>query len=89
MGLAFKGPLERHLTRFQGGGIMAAKATKWGGTRPGSGPKPKPPQERRRNRLVVNLTDAELEFLMAATEGKTLSDFVRGILLRSLRRRRS
>jgi len=67
---------------------MAAKRSGRGGARPGAGAKPKPLEARRRNRLVVNLTDAEHALIVKACEGRALSDFVRGVLLRSIARRR-
>jgi len=39
---------------------------KSGGARPGARPKPKPAEERRRNRLVLNLRDRELEAIERA-----------------------
>ena len=59
-----------------------------GGARPGSGPKPKPAEEKRRNRIVVNLTDAELDELMNALGHEQVSTFVRRVLFRSLARRK-
>jgi len=61
---------------------------KWGGARPGAGPKPKPPEERRRNRLVLNLKDRELEAIERAARGQPAADFAREIVLRYLARRR-
>ena len=59
-----------------------------GGARPGSGPKPKPLSERRRNRVVLNLTDEELRVLRKAAGGHQIGAFIREILFRSLARRR-
>ena len=59
-----------------------------GGARPGSGPKPKPVAERRRNRVVLNLTDEELRALRKAAAGQQIGAFIRDILFRSLARRR-
>jgi len=59
-----------------------------GGARPGSGPKPKPLAELRRNRIVVNLSDAEHAEVTKAAEGRPLVNFVRQVLLRHVARRR-
>jgi hypothetical protein len=59
-----------------------------GGARPGTGPKPKPPAQLRRNRVVINLTDAEHAEVTKTAEGKSLSDFARDVLLRYVARRR-
>jgi hypothetical protein len=59
-----------------------------GGARPGSGPKPKPPAELRRNRIVVNLSDVEHAAVTKAAEGRPLADFARHVLLRHVARRR-
>lgn len=59
-----------------------------GGARPGSGPKPLRPEDRRRNRIVVNLTDAELDQVERAAKGEHLGSFARKILLRSASRRK-
>ena len=67
---------------------MAAKRNGRGGARPGSGPKPTKPSERRRNRVVILLTDAELERVERSAKGKHLGGFAREILLRSVSRRR-
>jgi len=62
----------------------------WGGARPGSGRKPRPPEEHRRNRLALtlNLTDAELDALTKAAKGGALAAFARKVLQRYLARRR-
>ena len=60
-----------------------------GGSRPGSGRKPKPAAERQRNRVMFTLTDAELEALVKASRGEAFSAFVRQIVLRYLSRSRS
>ena len=60
-----------------------------GGVRPGAGRKPLPPAERQRNRVVVNLTDAEYDALAKAAGSASPSAFLRALLLRSLSRRRN
>jgi len=57
------------------------------GARP-RGPKPKPVEEHRRNRVMLNLTDAERSELEEAADGRPVSDFARDVLLRYLARRR-
>ena len=57
-----------------------------GGTNPG--PKPKPPEERRRNRVMINLTDEEYRRLVAAGGRTPPSNYVRQVLLRHLRQKR-
>ncbi len=59
-----------------------------GGLRLGSGRKPIRPEERRRNRVVLNLTDQELAQLEKAAKAERASDFARRIIFRSLARRR-
>ena len=59
-----------------------------GGARPGAGAKPKALAERRRNRVVLNLTDSELREVRKAAAGQQMSAFIREILFRSLARRR-
>jgi hypothetical protein len=61
---------------------MAEKRT----VRPGR--KPKRPEERRRNRVMLNLTDAEYRALLDASGDRAPSDYVRDLLIRHLRRRR-
>ena len=59
---------------------MGAKVkAKRGGPRPGSGRKALPVEERRRNRLLVSLTDAELEALedAAAAAGEPAAAYIR------------
>jgi hypothetical protein len=60
---------------------MAKKKGKRGGLRPGAGPKPKPPAERRRNRLVLNLRDRELEAIERAAGDRSAADFARDLVL--------
>jgi len=59
-----------------------------GGARPGSGPKPKPVEVHRRNRMMLNFNDEELAQLAEAAGGKSVSAFARSIVLRYLARRR-
>ena len=58
-----------------------------GGERPGSGPKPKPLRQRRRNRVALNLTDAELRALRTAAGKASVSDYARSVVLDHLSRR--
>jgi hypothetical protein len=64
------------------------KKAGWGGSRPGSGRKPKPVEEHRRNLIVLRLDDAEYEALSRAARGGSLAGFARDVLLRHLARRR-
>lgn len=66
---------------------MAAKS-KRGGWRPGSGRKALPDAERKRNRVVVHLTDDELRELEAAAGDEAVGAFARGVVIRYLARRR-
>ena len=59
-----------------------------GGVRPGSGRKPLPPEEKQRNRIMLNLTDAEYAQLLEAAGEEPASSFARRVLLRYLARRR-
>ncbi len=59
-----------------------------GGPRKGAGRKPGPPEARRRNRLQVNLTDAEYEALCALANPKTPATYVRRLVVRHLGRSR-
>ncbi len=52
------------------------------------GRKPKPPEERRRNRVMINLTDEEYRRLVAAAGHTPPSNYLRRILLRHLRQKR-
>jgi hypothetical protein len=56
------------------------------GIRPG--PKPKRAEEKRRNRIMLNLTDAELAHLERAAKSERPSEFARSIVLRYLARRK-
>ena len=58
-----------------------------GGARPGAGRRALPVEERRRNRVMLNLTDAELEALERAAHGRPVAELAREIVLRSLARR--
>jgi len=51
------------------------------------GPKPKPVEELRRNRIMLNLTDEEYRRLAEAAGDKPASDYAREILVRHLPRR--
>jgi len=67
---------------------MVAKSTKGrGGVRSGRGRKPIPLKERRRNRVLLNLTDAELEWLEQTADGRPVSEVAREIVLHYLARR--
>ena len=66
-----------------------AKGTGRGGARPGSGPKPRPVEEHRRNRIMLNLTDAELRALAEAAGSRPITGFARDLMLRALARRRA
>jgi hypothetical protein len=59
-----------------------------GGRRVGAGRKPIAPEERRRNRVVIHLTDAELDRLHRSVKSESVSEFVRRIVFRYLARRR-
>lgn len=67
---------------------MASRKPGPGGARPGAGRKPKPAHERRRNRLVLYLTDAELEELEGAIGDEQYNEYVRDVLFRHLAHRR-
>lgn len=51
------------------------------------GRKPKPPGERLRNRIMLNLNDEELRRLVEAAGDQAPSDYARRVLLRHLARR--
>jgi hypothetical protein len=59
-----------------------------GGARSGSGRKPKPLRDHRRNRMTINLTDGELRALRSAAGKQSASDYARDVLLEHLRRRK-
>ena len=65
---------------------MAVKGRR-GGPRPGSGRKPIPIAERQRNRVTVNLTDAEYQALIDRAGVESPSTFARRELVRLLGRR--
>ena len=52
------------------------------------GPKQKRAEEKRRNRIMLNLTDAELARLERAAKGKPISAFARKIVMNYLARRK-
>ena len=58
-----------------------------GGARPNTGPKPKRPEERRRNRVMLNLNDEEYDQLVEAADDESVSQYARKILVRHLMRR--
>lgn len=66
---------------------MAAKRGR-GGARPGSGRKPKPPHEKQRNRLIVLLTDDEMQEIKRVAGHEPLGSFARRALLRLVKRRK-
>jgi hypothetical protein len=69
--------------------VISGKPTNGrGGARHGSGPKPMRPGDRRRNRVVINLTDGELNQVVKAAKGEHLGGFARRILLRSVARQK-
>ena len=55
--------------------------------RPGPGRKPKRPEDRRRNRVMLNLTDDEYRTLLGVAGDKPPSNYAREVLIRHLRRR--
>jgi hypothetical protein len=57
-----------------------------GGVRSGAGRRAKEPAAKQRNRLMVSLTDSEWEALVEAAGREALGSFIRGVLLRYLRR---
>mgnify|MGYP006871754754 CR=1 FL=1 len=52
------------------------------------GPKPRPVTQRRRNRLMLNLTDDELRRLRIAAGGRPLTALARSLVLDALARGR-
>jgi len=56
--------------------------------RPGAGRKAKPLADKQRNRVVMLLTDEELDELGDASESEPLGTYARRVLLRHLDRRR-
>ena len=71
-----------------GNRFVKGRKNRRGGARPGSGAKPKPTREVRRNRVVLLLNDNELALLKRAAGSKRVSEFVREKALRGLTRRR-
>ena len=67
---------------------MATKRKGVGGMRPGAGRKRKPPEEKQRNRVMLNLTDNEYKQLADLAGDEPLSAFARRVVLRYLARRR-
>lgn len=59
-----------------------------GGARVGAGRRPRPPEEKQANRVVVKLTDDELAALEAAAGEEPLATYARRVLLRHLRRKK-
>jgi hypothetical protein len=53
---------------------------------PQRGPKPRPIAQRRRNRLMLNLTDAELAQLERVAGATPVAAFARALVLRALSR---
>ena len=54
------------------------------------GPKPQPPSQTRRNRLMLNLTDAEMRSLTRAASGRNhATEYAREVLLKHLNRLRT
>jgi len=67
--------------------MAALKKGTWGGKRKGSGrPRGATKPDARRNRLVVLLSDRELEALNVAASGDPISTYARRLLLRDLER---
>ena len=66
---------------------MATRKTgTWGGVRAGVGRKSIQPEERRRNRVMLNLTDEEYQALVDVAGDEPVSQLARDVLLRHLRR---
>ena len=65
-----------------------AKASRRGGPRPGSGRKPIPTEERRRNRILLNLTDDEHDRLVREAGKESPSTYARRVVVKHLDRRR-
>jgi len=59
-----------------------------GGVRPGSGRPPLPAKLRKRNRIMLNFTDAEYQALVDSAGDQPVSVLARDIVLRYLRRRK-
>ena len=59
-----------------------------GGVRPGSGRPPLPAKVKKRNRIMLNFTDAEYKALVDAAGGQPVSVHARDVVLRYLARRR-
>ena len=65
-----------------------AKRSGRGGARAGSGPKPRPVEEHRRNRIMLNFTDAELRALAEAAGPRPITGYARALVVRAVARRR-
>jgi hypothetical protein len=77
-----------YVALFQISDILSAMSPdKRGGARPNTGPKPKPVEKLRRNRVMLNLTDEEHRELSKAAGGESISSYARRVLIRHLRRR--
>ena len=59
-----------------------------GGSRPGSGRKPKPPAEKQSKRVMVTFTPAEHAELRKAAAAEPIGTYLRRLVLRVLARRR-
>ncbi len=66
--------------------LMGMGAHGKGGARPGAGRKPKPLAEKRRNRVVLNLTDAEHRALRRAAGALLPATYARRVIGRHLGR---
>ena len=77
-----------NVVSIQASDIIAAMAKgTHGGARRNSGPKPKPVEEHRRNRIMLNLNDSEHDLLSKAAGGESLSNYARKALIWHLSRR--
>ena len=65
-----------------------AKSSGRGGARKGSGRKPIAREERRRNRVVISFTDAEVDELEAAAAAAPAAVYCREVVLRHLAAKR-
>ncbi len=67
--------------------MMNMAKSRRGGFRPGAGAKPKPTEEHRRNRIMLNLLDDEYERLVDAAGEETPASYARRVLQRHLSRK--
>ena len=67
--------------------IPTMSPEKRGGARLNTGPKPKPVEKLRRNRVMLNLTDEEHRELSKASGSESISSYARRVLIRHLQRR--